>query len=257
MSDAHGKFCWYELMTTDADAAARFYTAVVGWAAVDSGMTGHRYTLLQVAGQSVGGLMALPPEAAAGGARPGWVGYVAVDDVDAHAVRLTQAGGQVCKPAEDIPGVGRFAVVADPHGAVFCLFKDAAGGDMPAPAAPGTPGRVGWHELHAGALAAEWPFYESLFGWKKTDALDMGPMGVYQLWDNGRNQGGMMTKSAEMPASAWLYYVNTDAADAAVARIEAGGGRVLMGPQEVPGGSWIVQALDPQGAHFALVAPRR
>ena len=257
MATTPSRFVWYELMTTDPAAARAFYTQVVGWQASDSGMPGMDYTLLSAGPHQVGGLMALPPEARAAGVPPNWSGYLAVDDVDAKAAAVLQAGGQLLRPAADIPGVGRFAVVADPAGAAFCLYKDNNPAAAPPPAA-GTPGTVGWHELMAGALAPAWDFYSALFGWDKAEAIDMGPMGIYQLFGAGDAPiGGMMTKPAEMPSSAWLYYFNVDAIDAAAGRVRAAGGRVVNGPMEVPGGSWVLQAADPQGAMFALVAPKR
>jgi predicted enzyme related to lactoylglutathione lyase len=204
--------------------------------------------------------MALPAEACAAGARPAWTGYVAVDDVDAKAAELQRAGGQVLRPADDIPGVGRFAMVADPHGASFCLYRDNAG---TAPAQPpgATPGMVGWHELYADDLDSAWAFYSTLFGWVKGEAIDMGEMGVYQLFgtgaDAGMSIGGMMKRPPEVPQAGWLYYVNVDAIDAAVARATGAGGQLLSGPMQVPGGSWIAQFADPQGAMFAMVAPQR
>ena len=257
MATTPSRFVWYELMTSDPAAARAFYTQVVGWQATDSGMPGMDYTLLSAGPHQVGGLMALPPEACAAGVPPNWSGYLAVDDVDAKAAAVQQAGGQVLRPAADIPGVGRFAVVADPAGAAFCLYKDNNPAAMTPPAL-GTPGTVGWHELMAGALVPAWAFYSALFGWTKAEAIDTGPMGIYQLFGAGDAPiGGMMTKPAEMPAAAWLYYFNVDAIDAAAGRLQAAGGRVINGPMEVPGGSWIVQAMDPQGAMFALVAPKR
>src|SRR5215210_8558123 len=110
MPTSNRTFVWYELMTTDADAAEAFYRDVIGWTTHDAGM---RYTILSAGEAGVGGIMTLPAEACAAGARPGWIGYIGVDDVDAYAARVEQAGGAIHKPAEDIPGVGRFAVVAD------------------------------------------------------------------------------------------------------------------------------------------------
>jgi hypothetical protein len=252
-------FVWYELMTSDATAAEAFYRSVIGWKTADAGMPGMKYTLLSVGEMAIAGLMDLPAEACAAGARPGWLGYVAVDDVDARLAQLLQAGGAVHHPAQDIPGVGRFATVADPQGAVFCLFKGNLDEQPPQPAA-GTPGTMGWHELYAGDLDSVWPFYSSLFGWTKDEAIDMGAMGVYQLFATGSGSpaiGGMMTRPPEVPMPCWLYYVNVDAVDAAAARVTAAGGQVVSGPMEVSGGSWIVQCLDPQGAMFAMVAARR
>jgi predicted enzyme related to lactoylglutathione lyase len=86
----------------------------------------------------------------------------------------------------------------------------------------------------------------------------MGPMGIYQLFRKGDQViGGMMTKPKEVPFPCWGYYVNVEAIDAALERVKAAGGKVLEGPMEVPGPAWIIQAVDPQGAHFALVAPKR
>ena len=257
MSTAASRFVWYELMTSDAPAAEAFYRSVIGWQTADAGMPGMRYTILSAGTAGIAGLMALPAEAAAGGVPPNWTGYIGVADVDAMAERVRGAGGAVHHPPEDIPGVGRFAVVADPDGAVFCLFKGNMDEQPPQPPA-GTPGTIGWHELYAGDLDRAWAFYSALFGWTKAEAIDMGEMGVYQLFGAGGDAiGGMMKRPPEVPQACWLYYVNVDAIDAAAGRVTAAGGRIVSGPMEVPGGSWIVQCLDPQGAMFAMVAPHR
>lgn len=250
-------FVWYELMTTDTVGAQAFYTGVVGWRAADAGMPGMNYTLLSMAETQIAGMMALPPEAQAAGGRPGWVGYIASADVDAQAAAIARLGGAICHPATDIPGVGRFATLTDPQGATFCLFKGLSD-EAPPPLPAGSVGTVGWHELHAKDGAAAWAFYSTQFGWAKDQAMDMGPMGVYQLFTAGGPAiGGVMTKQPESPMPFWLFYFNVEAIDAAVDRVTQRGGRIVNGPMQVPGGSWIVNATDPQGAMFALVAPRR
>ncbi|MFZ2308262.1 MAG: VOC family protein [Rhodoferax sp.] len=257
MSQPSGKFVWYELMTSDAAAATRFYQSVVGWEAKVEPMPGGDYTMLSAGEVGVGGLMALPADACAMGVPPNWSGYIGVDDVDAYVKRVTGAGGKLLREAQDIPGVGRFAVVADPYGAAFMLFTGSSA-EGPAPVVPGTPGHIGWHELQAGDGVGAFAFYSGLFGWTKGEAMDMGPQGVYQLFCTGGDPvGGMMTKMPEVPQPFWLYYINVAALDAAVAKVLDGGGKVIMGPMEVPGGSWIVNCTDPQGAYFALVAPKR
>lgn len=259
MTSTAAPFCWYELMTTDLAASEAFYGTVIGWTAADSGMPGFRYSILKAGEIAIAGAMALPDELVTAGVPPHWIGYVRVEDVDAMLPRLVTAGGTVHKAAEDIPGVGRFAVVADPHGAAFCLFRE----DGPMPAAepstdPCRPGHVGWHELQAGDGDAAFAFYAELFGWTEADRHDMGPMGVYRLFaTGGAAVGGMMTKVPECPRPFWLYYFGVEALDAAIDRLTAAGGKVAMGPMEVPGGAWIVQAFDPQGAMFALLAARR
>lgn len=257
MATSPSPFIWYELMTTDTAAAEAFYRSVVGWQTKDAGMPGIAYTLLSAGDVQMGGVMALPPEALASGARPGWIGYLGVDDADASAARIRAAGGAVHRAPEDIPGIGRFAVVTDPHGAAFIVMQPFSDEQPPQPA-PGTPGHVGWHELHAGDLDSAWAFYAGQFGWTRDQAIDMGPVGTYQLFATGGPAvGGMMTKTPDTPAPMWLYYFNVDGVDAAVARVVQGGGQVLFGPQQVPGGSWIVQCTDPQGGMFALVGMQR
>ena len=257
MSKNLGKFVWYELMTSDTKAAEAFYCRVIGWDAKDSGMTDRSYTLFSARPAMVGGLMPIPEEARAMGTRPCWTGYIAVDDVDAYAARVKAAGGAIYRAPEDIPGVGRFAVAADPHGAVFNLFSVPDGPESPQ-IAPGTPGHVGWHELHAGDGVSAFAFYSGLFGWTKSEAMDMGPMGVYQIFAiDGAQAGGMMTKMPQTPAPFWLYYFNVDALDAAITRVTNAGGQSIIDPMEVPGPMWVVHCLDPQGAIFAMVAPKR
>src|SRR5450631_3133875 len=123
MSGHRGKFVWYELMTTDPKAAETFYRGVIGWGAQDAGMPDMSYTLLTVGAIPVAGLMAVPQRALDAGARPAWTGYVAVDDVDASAAQAKQDGAAIHVAPDDIPGVGRFAVISDPQGAAICLFK--------------------------------------------------------------------------------------------------------------------------------------
>lgn len=258
MAPLQGSFVWYELMTTDAGAAEAFYRDVIGWGSQDAGMPmpGVRYTLLTAGEEVVAGLMALPQAAADAGARPGWIGYVGVTDVDATAREIVAAGGAVHREPDDIPDIGRFAMVADPQGAVFALFKPHTDMDQ-ASLPPGTPGRFGWHELMAADWEPAFDFYAGLFGWEKRDAMDMGEMGVYQLFTTGGEpDGGMMTKPASVPAPFWLYYINVAGVDAAMDRAKTRGAQVLNGPMEVPGGMWIVQMLDPQGAMFAIVGPK-
>jgi predicted enzyme related to lactoylglutathione lyase len=252
-----GKFVWYEYMGHDLDAAADFYAGVVGWSLADPGMAPFAYKVASAGGYPVAGLMTIPDDAKAMGAPPCWTGYVYVEDVDAALPGLTAAGGRLKKGPMDIPGVGRFAVVADPHGAMFMLFRDA-GGNPPPPPDPNSPGLVGWRELHAGDGAAALAFYGDQFGWKHQSDFDMGPMGKYHLFESAPGQGGgMMTRMPQTPGPFWLYYFNVDAIDAAVERVKAKGGQIAHGPMEVPTGQWVVHGVDPQGALFALVSPQR
>jgi uncharacterized protein len=255
----NGNFVWHELRTTDAKGAADFYTHVIGWQTTNSGDPGGvPYTLFSVGGLSTAGMMQLTPEMQDGGMRPAWVGFIGVDDVDAYAKRLEQAGGKLhCSP-QDIPTVGRFASVEDPQGATFLLFKGSLNYAPPRPAA-GSPGTVGWNELSANDEKTAWPFYSGLFGWNQDSTMDMGPLGTYRIFNNGGAAiGAMMTRDpSKSPVPFWLYYFSVEDIDAAANRITEKNGQVCMGPHPVPTNLWIVLGMDPQGAMFALVGPRK
>jgi predicted enzyme related to lactoylglutathione lyase len=248
-------FIWYELMTPDVEGAKAFYSAAVGWTMSAFEGSDMPYTIVSAGSQGVGGIMALPDK----DAPPGWFGYIGVDDTDAMAQRIVDGGGRALRGPDDIPQVGRFAVMADPGGAAFMLLTPLPRDNEPPKPAPGAKGTIGWHELYAGnGQAAAFAFYSKLFGWTTVDEMDMGDMGKYRIFAiDGAQAGGMMDKPPQTPAAAWGFYVNVDGIDAAVERITANGGKVSMGPHEVPGGRWIVQAVDPQGINFALVSTRR
>ena len=250
-----GRFVWYDVMTTDMTAAEAFYRHVIGWTTKDSGMPGASYTLLSAGATMIAGLMPIPEDVRKKGVGPAWRGYIGVDDVDAFAKRVTKAGGAIRRPPTDIPGVGRFAVAADPHGAGFILFTPGSD-QQPAPVAPGTPGHIGWHELHAGDLESAFAFYAGLFGWTKAEVIET-PAGPYQLFaTGGAPVGGMMTKLPQTPWPMWTYYFNVAGLNAALTKVTSGGGQVLHGPMQVPGGSWVANCRDPQGALFALVGSK-
>jgi hypothetical protein len=243
-------------MTTDPRSAVSFYESVLGWTAQDSGMPGMDYTICSAGGAMVAGVMRLPDEATKGGGHSFWSGYISVPDVDSYARKVPELGGVVLREPQDIPEVGRFSVVADPHGASFVLF--APSGDQQPDPDPTGPGRVVWRELYAGELESDFEFYGSLLGWRKADAIDMGPMGIYQLVQNdGGTFGGMMKKPERVPRPAWAYYFMVDSVERALERVEKAGGRLLNGPHQVPGGSWIAQCFDPQGAFFGLNAQNK
>jgi predicted enzyme related to lactoylglutathione lyase len=258
MANSQGRFVWHELLTTDTNAAKTFYGKVVGWGAQDMPMPGMTYTMWMAGQTPVGGLMNLPDQAKKMNTPPNWMGYVGVDDVDGTVDRIKKLGGLVYVPPTDIPNVGRFAVVTDPQKAAFALFKWQSAPAQEEATEPGTPGHVGWNEFYADDWSKAFAFYSDLFGWKKGEAHDMGPMGTYQLFLAGAQPiGGMFNKPPTVPAPFWLYYFNVSAIDAGTESVKANGGQVINGPMEVPGGSWIVQCKDPQGAMFALVGPRR
>jgi uncharacterized protein len=253
MSNAEvlGRFVWHELLTTDTAAAAAFYPKVLPWRTAPSSMPG--YTIWMAGQTQIGGLMALPAEG--GATPPHWLVYVGTPNVDVTCTQAQGLGARIVKPPADIPNVGRFAVLSDPQGATFALFTPEAG---PPPGAPPAQGGFSWHELATTDVAAAVRFYGQLFGWAKGPGHDMGAMGVYQIFMHGGSQvGGMCNVQGPSTAPSWLSYVNVADANRAVAATKSGGGRLLHGPMEVPGGSWIAMMMDPQGGAFAVQeAPR-
>ena len=250
-------FIWYELITSDPAAAAKFYGQVLGWTAADSGKPGMDYRILSMNGSGVGGMMAIPAAAAKAGMKPSWLGYIHVEDVDKSIKAIVAAGGAEHMPATDIPGVGRIAMVADQQGANIYIMKPEGTGTSTA-FSPGVAGHAGWHELHAKDGAAALAFYSKQFAWRKSSEMDMGPMGTYYMFNIGTEEmcGGMMSDpKASRPY--WLYYFNVDDIDAANRRVTKNGGETLMEPHQVPTGTWILPARDPQGAVFALVGPKK
>jgi predicted enzyme related to lactoylglutathione lyase len=250
-------FVWHDLMTTDTGAAKAFYAQVFGWS-MQAFPGENEYTVVSAGSIGVGGIMPIPAQASERGAPACWQGYIAVPDVDVWAARIQDKGGATVQPPQDIPNVGRFAVVADLHGAVFIIFTAKSEGAKPNPS-QGTPGTVGWNELHAGNGLAACDWYSALFGWSQARDVDMGPMGVYRLFstDGPDAAGGMMTKMPEAPVPFWAYYFNVETLDAAMERVNVAGGKVINGPMEVPGPMFIANCQDPQGAWFSMVAPRR
>jgi predicted enzyme related to lactoylglutathione lyase len=256
MSASHGRFVWYELLTTDPEAAEAYYCEVVGWGTQPVPGPDGPYMLFTAGETPVCGLMKQPEPAKKRGAPPAWLGHVLVDDVDTTTSRARHLGATVYLEPRDIANVCRFSVIADPQNATIGMMawaypqKDAQVGAA-------LPGRIGWHELLTTDWEKGYDFYNTLFGWQKADALTIADIGKYQVFaTGGQPVGGMFNKPAAIPATFWLYYFNVADFDAAVGRITAHGGHIANGPMEVPGGGWIVQARDPQGAVFALVGQR-
>lgn len=247
-----GRFVWYELVTTDPQAAQSFYTDVIGWSTAPFEGTETPYTMWMNGEAPIGGVMEIPKEARDRDVPPHWLAYVEVEDVDATAKKAEGLGATIIVQPRDIPDVGRFAILHDPQGATIAIYKRNQ--ERPANGEPGV-GEFSWHELATTDHEAALDFYAQLFGWNKTDSMDMGEMGTYQMYGPGdRTLGGMFNKPADMPGPpAWLYYTTVDDLDEAMDKVRGNGGQVLNGPMEVPGGR-IAQCLDPQGAMFALFA---
>jgi predicted enzyme related to lactoylglutathione lyase len=124
MTWSHGQFYWNELMTRDVEASKRFFTTALGWTFEAMPMAGGTYWIAKAGDETAGGLMPIGgPEFE--GVPEAWLGYIAVDDVDARTKKAAAAGGKVMKEPFDVPGVGRIAIVTDSRGAAVGLITPA------------------------------------------------------------------------------------------------------------------------------------
>jgi uncharacterized protein len=254
-----GSFVWYELMTTDAEAAGRFYSAVIpGWT-IGQRMPGDidYRGIVRSDGGNAGGVLQVDESMRSNGARPGWLGYVAVDDVDATVTGIEQAGGKALMPAFDVPHVGRIAMVADPQGAPFYVMKPIPPADEPEAKSdvfsPDAVQRVGWNELSTSDPVAARRFYTEQFGWGADEYMDMGEMGEYRFLERNGMRIGALCGVMQGQQPKWRYYVRVPSISKAKEAAEGKGGSIHMGPHQVPTGDWILIGSDPQGAEFALV----
>jgi uncharacterized protein len=146
----------------------------------------------------------------------------------------------------------------DPQGAPFYVMKDSAG-HVSTAFAKYEPkvGHCAWNELATADPAGAFVFYGKVFGWVKDGDMDMGPMGLYEFVKSDVPIGAIMPKMPEMPVSAWGFYFRVADIDAAAETVKAKGGTILVEPIEIPGGEYSLNAMDPQGAAFGLVGPRK
>ena len=275
MSDMQGSWVWYELMTPDADGAKAFYDKVVGWniqtthgGGTDGNAPGETpYGFIANSdGSMTGGVLHLDEAMCEQGARPCWMGYIGVDNVDSALQAIEAAGGKTVMPPRDVAMAGRIAMVADPCGAPVYIMTPTPPPGMEnaenenaenTAFSPTKNGSCAWNELCANGQKQALDFYTGLFGWGLGEAMDMGPMGSYQLLTKGGTQiGAIMEKPEQMPVSAWSYYFRVPDIEAAKAAVTANGGTVTLDLTEVPGGEWVLNGIDPQGAHFALIGAK-
>ena len=246
-----GRPIWYELLTTDLKAAEKFYTTVVGWTITPFRGSPNTYDMwTRASGVPIGGAMTIPD-----GMHfpPHWMMYVGVPKLEEAIAHIQRLGGTTLSPLIDVPTVGRMQVMKDPQGAAFAIHE-------PAPSSPEMPetlpeiGDVSWRELYTTDAAAAMRFYSDLFGWRETQAMDMGPMGKYHIFARKWDLGGMMNKPKEMaqvPPN-WGLYFRVGDLEKAIERVKASGGQILNGPMDVPGGDRVVNCMDPQGGAFSL-----
>lgn len=254
MTNPDGLPIWYELITPDPDAAQAFYGAVMGWTAERQGGGMGDYRVLSAGETGVGGIM-VQPDAMPGG--PKWLPYFGVADVDGMTDMVRHLGGEVQLEPTDIPGVGRFSFVTDPQGAAFYLMRGDSDEDSRS-FAPTVEGHCSWNELVTSDQDAALDFYGKLFGWTKAGAMPMpGDMGDYTFYQrDDAVLGAMMNSPDETTRPYWNFAFRVGDIDTAHAAVETGGGTVRHGPVEIPGGDWLIQADDGQGAKVMFTGSR-
>jgi predicted enzyme related to lactoylglutathione lyase len=263
MSEPSQGFIWYELITPDPAGAKAFYDAVVGWDIQSTSDFPNDYRMIgRSDGKFAGGVLPLSDEMRQHGARPMWLGYLHAHDVDQAVAAIERDGGKALMPAFDTPGVGRIAMIADPEGAPVYLMTPTPSMDDPDAKSDvfsvDQPQHVRWNELWTSDPAAAVQFYTRHFGWVQNGDMDMGEMGKYQFIEHdGVMIGAIMPRMPDMPQSMWNFYIGVDDIDRAAEAVKAGGGQVVNGPMEIPGGEYALNAVDPQGAMVGFVGPRR
>ena len=261
-----GAFIWYELMTDDPASARDFYRAVVGWEIEAEGKampTGATYRMIgRSDGGFAGGVLEITADMKAGGATPGWLGYIHHADVDGAIAATKAAGGAVHMPPMDMPGVGRMAMVSDPQGAVFYVMRPTPPAENPDATSDvfsiDQAQHMRWNELWTTDQDAAVSLYTDLFGWTQEGAMEMGEMGDYRfIQHDGTGIGAIAKAQADGQGSRWQYFAGVDDIDRACKAVTENGGKLLGEPQQIPGGEYSVYAHDPQGATIGLVGPQR
>jgi hypothetical protein len=240
-----GRFFWQELLCTDPAAVTAFYGRVLGWRAQPAASDPSYMTFASRSGPVAG---AMAPGAEQKDTHSHWLAYIGAEDVDATLATAVRLGAKLVHAAADIEQ-GRYAVLADPQGATFGIYKPnhiAADHTV-------QPGDHCWLELATTDLETAFKFYQEVFGWQVIQRLDMGAQGTYLIFGfAGTPRGGVMKLAHPAPGPYWLCYSEVADLDKAIAAAEKSGGRLLNGPMTVPGGARIAQLADPNGAVFAL-----
>jgi predicted enzyme related to lactoylglutathione lyase len=258
-----GSFIWYELVTSDIAGAKTFYDSVIGWNIADKSDFPIDYRMIgRSDGKFAGGAMQITDEMKQHGARPIWLTYLYSADVDRQAAEIEQDGGKILMAPFDIPEVGRAAMLADTSGAPFYIMTPQPPAGNPDAVSDvfsvDQPQHIRWNELASADQDGAVAFYTKHFGWTQEGAMPMGEMGEYRfIYSGGVRVGAVMRKPPQLPVSMWSFYIGVDDIDRAVEAVKSGGGQIMHGPMEIPGGEFSVSGMDPQGAPFGLVGPRK
>lgn len=255
-----GEFIWYELLTNDCDAAIKIYGSILGWQTRESIQQHVDYRICRMEDDDAGeahdvcGLLQLTDGMIKDGVKPVWLGYIGVEDVDQSASDIVAAGGSTQMPPTSIANIGRLAMVTDPQGVPFYVMRGLSNKNSLAFASDRPRiGHCAWNELITSDPESAKAFYFNAFGWTKDGEMDIGPMGSYEFIRHNGIIGAIMPKPKEMKTPIWHYYFRCADIGRAAKTITELGGHIEFGPDEIPGGDFILKGIDPQGALFALI----
>ena len=254
-----GKCVWFDLFTADVEKAKIFYSELFNWSTQEKDFGQGTYTMFVAGNTPVCGVEKAPHPAVNNMV----LAYVSVESLDTAVAAIKNDGGEIIGKEDSIPQIGRWVVAKDAQGAIFAPFESAMN-PAEAEQTPDQPpvGTFCWHELMCQDYQKSFDFYSNLFGWKKGEAIDMGPMGVYQVYNNPDNvsMGGMMNIVQGMPIqnSSWLEYVHVDNVDETAKRAIDLGGKPLYPARDINnGGGRIAGIVDNQGMNIAFWTPAK
>lgn len=251
-----GSFCWMELATSDQQGAKKFYQDLFGWSVDDAPMgPGEFYSMFKLDGKDAAAAYTLRQDQKAHGVPPHWMLYIATDNVDDSARRVSELGGTVIAQPFDVMDVGRMAVVQDPTGVHFCLWQAKR---SPGIAARNTDGAFCWADLNTPDVARAGEFYTKLFGWTlEKDEKD--PSGYTHIKNGDEYIGGIPSAEHLNPNAPphWLLYFETSNCDASVEKAKRNGAKVFFGPESMENVGRLAVLSDPQGAVFSVFQSAR
>jgi predicted enzyme related to lactoylglutathione lyase len=249
MDHAPGSFCWIELATTDGPGAKKFYAELFGWEAQDNAFSPDMvYTMLKLDGKDVGALYQkgemtkqVPTH---------WASYISVTSADEIAAKAKALNGTVVQEPFDVMEVGRMAVIADPTGAVFCIWQPKVHKGV---GVKGETNSLCWNELLTNDTTKAIDFYTKLFGWKtKTDS---GATAYTEIMNGDEHIGGIMQiqpQMGPMPPN-WGIYIAVADCDGTAQKATSLGGRQYVPPTDIPHVGRFAVLSDPQGAVFNII----
>ena len=245
-----GTPCWVDLGVDDVSRANAFYSRLFGWDTQPGPPEAGGYTMCMLSGRPVAGIGPKmgPPEAP-----PFWTVYLASDDADETAGKVTAAGGTMLVAPMDVMDVGRMAVAADPAGAVFGVWQARSHTGF---GLVNEPGSVCWNENFSRDMDGNQAFYHAVFGYEYGDMSTDGFSYATLLINGQQVVGGIGAYPAGMPEShpaAWTVYFGTADTDKSVDVATSNGGQVIRPAADSPYGRMAVVA-DQHGAVFSLIS---